>query len=74
MAAILDAIMGFLEVPGGFFRTFSMLLCPYFRGFNENFSLLGAISSIQLMVLLNDSHFGRHLGFLGSLRGIPQDF
>ena len=51
MMAIVDAIWDFLEAPGGFFRTFSMLFCPYFRGFNENFSLLGAISSIQLMVL-----------------------
>ena len=64
MTAILDAILDFLEAPEGFSRTFSMLFCPYFRGFNENFSLLGAILSIQLMVLLNDSHFGRHLGFL----------
>jgi len=47
MTAILDVILDFLEISGGFPRTFIMLFCPYFRNYAENFSLLWAISSMQ---------------------------
>ena len=49
MAAILDVILDSLRALRGFSRTFSMLFCPYFQSYHENFSLLWATSSIQLM-------------------------
>ena len=48
MTAILDAILKFLKALEGLVETFNILFCPYFRSYLENFSLLGAISSIQL--------------------------
>jgi len=43
MTAILDAILDFLEAPGRFSRTFSMLFCWFFRTYSENVSLLWAM-------------------------------
>jgi len=42
----------FRKAADEFFRTFCMLLCPNFRSYTENFSLLWAISNIRLMFLL----------------------
>src|SRR6218665_1310282 len=66
MTAILSAILDFRGSCRGFSRTFSLLFGPYFQSYPENFSLVGAISSIQI---LNDGHLGRHLEFLGKLQG-----
>src|SRR6218665_4167949 len=58
--------------PEGFSGTFNILFCPYFRSYIENFSLL-VISSIQ-RIYLNDAILKAILDFLGSCRGILQDF
>jgi len=56
-----ESILDFLDALERFFRTFSMLFCPYFLNYTENVSLLWAISS-------------RELGFIGSSSGILGDF
>src|SRR6218665_827162 len=62
-----------IKAADGLSMTFNMLFCPYFRSYSENFSLLWALSSIQLLISLNDGHFGRHLGFIGNSKAILQD-
>src|SRR6218665_2410915 len=44
-----------------------MLFYCFLWTYSENFSLFCSNSSIQVMFFENDSHFGRHLGFLGKL-------
>src|SRR6218665_813425 len=69
MTVILDAILDFLKVQDGFSRTFTMLFSPYFRSYSENFSLVLAVSSIELMFLFNLWPFWTLFWILGKLQG-----
>ena len=70
MTSIFDAILDFLESSRGILQDFCVIL-PIVLELHWKFQLVLIYfkHTTNVFVEIDDSHFGRHLGFLGKLQG-----